>query len=239
MNPPRPLLRQLYYWILPTLFMGALVALYFSGRPELVDVIAPRIAPWSEHGNREFGLLENAQHLILAIAALVLFRGALRVTVPLQRFGFVMLAAAFTLMLLEEIDYGLHYWEWWQGQVVFNDSRNLHNRGDTTQRLKVAADAINLLWFLVLPLLALRLNNPWLRYFAPPTLILSTVAVALGVSHLTHQLADLGLQPQIAGAPRLALAGNVSEFRETVVYYVWLLYAYEVVVRRRWPGASG
>lgn len=239
MNPERPWLRHLFYWALPALYMGTLVALHFSGRPELVDFIAPRVAPWSYHGNREFGLLENAQHLILALMAIIVLRGAWRADALLQRIGFLLLGAGFVLMLLEEIDYGLHYYEWWRGEVVFDGPRNLHNEGDTTQRLKVAADTVNLLWFVVLPLAALRARSLWLRYLIPPPLILSTVAVALGISQLAHYLADLGLQPQISGGPRLALAGNVSEFRETVVYYIWLLYVHEVVVRRRWPGDDG
>ncbi len=236
MTAASPLSRHLWYWVLPALYMLALVTLYFSRRPELVDFIAPRVAPWLKHGNREFGLVENTQHVILALIAFLFLRGGLRAAVPLQRLGFLVLGAGFVLLLLEEIDYGLHYYEWWVGAWVFKDLRNLHNVGETTQQLKVLADTANLLWFVVLPLAALRLRNAWLRYLAPPPLILATVAVALLVSRLAHELTALGLQPMLGEAPRLALAGNVSEFRETVVYYVWLLYVHELVTRRLWPG---
>lgn len=231
--------RHVFYWLLPALFMGLLVAMYFSGQPWLVDFISPRLGPWGAHGNREFGLVENAQHLILLAIAAIFLHGAWRAQAVLQRAGFCLLGLLFVIMLLEEIDYGLHYYEWWQGRVVEKvaGERNLHNRGDTTQTLKVIADSANLLWFVVLPLLALRLRQRWIDYLAPPVLILATVAVALVISAIAHKLRELGLEPQLVdGRLRLALAYNISEFRETVTYYVWLLYVFEVVNRRQWPG---
>ncbi|MGH8529037.1 MAG: hypothetical protein ACRETN_04220 [Nevskiales bacterium] len=240
MNPERPLLRHLFYWVLPALYMSALVALYFSGRPELVDVIAPRVAPWDYHGNRELGLLEFSEHLILALIAVIFLRAAWQPGAHLRRAGCLLLGVGFVLFLLEELDYGLHFYEWWRGEVVFRGARNLHNRGDLTQILKVAADTVNVVWFIVLPLLALRLRHRWVSYLAPPLLILSTVAVALGVSETVHTLAKSGFVPLVGdGEPRLALHGNLSEFRETTVFYVWLLYVHEVVTRRRWPGDDG
>ncbi len=233
--------RHLYYWLLPALVMGLLVAMYFSGQSWLVDFISPRVGPWQPHGNREFGLVENTQHLVLLAIALIFLRGAWRAEAQLQRIGCFLLGLLFVAMLLEEIDYGLHYYEWWQGRVVRKvpGERNLHNRGDTTQMLKVIADTANLLWFVVLPLVALRVRRRWLSYLAPPLLILSTVAVALLISQAAHELRDLGLEPRLAdGRPRLALIYNISEFRETIVYYIWLLYVHEVVNRRRWPGSA-
>lgn len=233
--------RHLYYWILPALVMSLLVAMYFSGQPWLVDFISPPVGPWGAHGNRELGLVETAQHLMLLAIALIFVRGAWRAEAAVQRIGCVLLALLFTAMLLEELDYGLHYYEWWQGRIErkIPGERNLHNRGDTTQTLKVIADAANLLWFVVLPLVALRLRQRWLSYLAPSVWILSTVAVALLISQMAHELRELGLEPRLPdGRLRLALAYNVSEFRETVVYYIWLLYVHEIVNRRRWPLAQ-
>ena len=59
---------------------------------------------------------------------------------------------------------------------------------------------------------------------------LLTVLSMVLVSKLAHTLNDSDLLPMHANR------SSMSEFREIFVYYIGLLYVYELVYHRRWPG---
>lgn len=206
-----------------------MVGLYFSGSHSLVDWIAPRTVLRPDYGDRELGLLENAQHLILLITLIVIARGLPKIEHPLPRAGFIGAFFVIAIMLAEEIDYGAHYWDFMTQTERFEGNFNLHNTGEATQTLKQISDLSMLCWFLLLPLSTVFIKSRWLNYLSPPRLIMLTVLSALLVSQLAHALDDRGL------AIRGPLSGNISEFRELFTYYIWLLYCI-AMISRPWPG---
>ena len=110
------------YALLPLCVSLALIFAYFSGIRILQEVVAPA-------RNREFGLLENLQHLLLLGCVVPAMLLAWRERRPGFRIFFGLIGIAALFAFVEEIDYGLHYYE-----AVANVPpaeravvRNLHN----------------------------------------------------------------------------------------------------------------
>lgn len=214
------------YWILPSLVILGMILAFFSGIPLLRQVIAPDFS-------REFGLLESAQHVVLLVTVLFAIHGYRQSGTGTERLGFGVLILAFAFLLLEEINYGMHYWNFMTGQPLMPDARglefNLHNKISTSP-IKSTANLVLLVGFVILPL-AVRDRAPgWLRYVTPPRLLIATILCSVFLSQLAHYLDD------ISGDASHALGNNIAEFRETFIYYIGLMYVYTLVRRRRWPG---
>ncbi|MDJ0976505.1 MAG: hypothetical protein QNJ98_18750 [Planctomycetota bacterium] len=205
---------------LPAGVLLALVGMYFSGSHVLQEAVAPAV-------NREFGILETLQHLLLVAFGILVARLAWRAPRGIERVLFSVATAGAIFMFLEEIDYGLHYYEALAGVDPADRAtvRNLHNirRGsgdELADIIKKAGDLLVLVWFVVLPLIAPRLKSPLLRRLAPSRWLIATVAVAFLASRLAHAIGD-------TGAPTNgALDKALGEFRELGTYYAWTLYAF-------------
>lgn len=219
--------RHFYYWILPTFYITTVALLYFTGIPLLQTIVAPDV-------NRELGLLESTQHLlILGVIGMGVYglRGA---QVGMEKLGFTLVIFLGTIQFLEEINYGQHY------LIAFSDDpekyRNaiwsVHNQGISSP-LKRVGDAVILLYFFLFPLLAGSRWPAWLRYLAPPRLIALTVLVSVLVTKFFHFVSDN------TPVNNSAFITGVSEFRETFIYYFVLVYVRELAMNRRWPGFSG
>lgn len=226
-------IKHLLFWGLPCLYSLLVMGLYFSGSHELVDWVTPRTMthPWSEQGDRELGILENAQHLLLLAGIIVLLRGLPRAVHWLQRVGIVGASFVLLFMLLEEISYGHHYWDFITSAEQFEGDMNYHNTSKNTNRMKQIADLVMVIWFLFLPFIAAASKSVWLKYFAPTRMFFFTIIAAVCMSKFAHYLDDQGL------AVRTSLSNNISEFRELFTYYIWLLYCI-LMVRQPWPGAA-
>jgi hypothetical protein len=221
---PTGIRKHVIYWILPALVVLVLMAMYFSGIDPLRQAVAPRL-------NREFGLLENIQHMIL-IAIIVLGYRALRASrSQLRRSMFLFIVVVTAWMFLEEVDYGLHWWELAAGVPPEDRAtvRNLHNIGGTTQDIKFVGNTVMILLFVVLPFVGRKSASAWWRYFRPSRFLVITAVVTFLLARLAHYLADGGYYPD---GP---ISSNISEFREVMVYYVWLVY-FCSLARRPWPG---
>jgi len=211
-----------------------LIGLYFSGLHSLQQIIAPTIDGLIFSQWREFGLLEFIQNgLLLAINAVFLV--AIIKRKPLiEKLFFAVGLAAFSFLFLEEIDYGLHYYEFFTGQSWTTGTRNWHNQWndgvENATRLKKATDAVTALWFVLIPLLGLykpigqRLKT---LNIVPSTWFISGFLVALMCSNLAHYLDDQGYAT-INGVPG-NLTKTIAEFRETSIYYLYLLYAIQLI----------
>jgi hypothetical protein len=220
--------RHFFYWILPTGFVLALVMLYFTGGPVARSVLAPGF-------NRELGVLESTQHLLILAVLLVVWRGFRNARDAWERLGFGLVFALGSFQLLEEINYGQHYLMALQGipRDGFARAWSLHNQGGNSSRIKTFSDIVMAVYFVVLPLVANRRFPAWLRYLAPPRLMVATILCMVLVSKLAHRLNDA----QVLADHQLG--NSISEFREIFVYYIGLLYVYELVYRRHWPGWKG
>jgi hypothetical protein len=218
-----PFYRHFIYWMLPTAITALLVLFYFSGIGPLRDLVAPPI-------NREYGLLENLQLAIILSAAGVGIVGMRRAGTTFERAAFGLFSVGSLFILLEEMDYGLHFWEF-----VFGSSdltiRNIHNQDDNLRLFKRTAAVITGAFFVVLPLAATRIRHPLVRYFAPDPMIVTTVVAGIVVGEVAHYL-------QTGHYPNGPLDRNISEFRETFTYYMVLLYSADLALHRKWPGLA-
>ena len=223
---PTGIQKHFVYWIFPTLIVAVLMAMYFSGIDWLRQIVAPRI-------NREFGLLENIQHLILIAIMVMAIRSVRSSTAGLRKWMFIFIFVVTSWMFLEEVDYGLHWWELIAGTPPEERAvlRNLHNIGGTTQDIKFVGNTVMITLFVLLPFVGRKSDWKWWRFFRPSRHLAITAVATFFLARLAHYLADQGFYPD---GP---ISSNISEFREVMVYYVWLVY-FCVLSRRPWPENS-
>ncbi len=212
--------------ILPLVVTTALIAMYFSGNGWLQGLVAPQF-DYTSHG-REFGILENLQHLLLLICIVFCWKGFRgNVAVLRSRWIWLCVAVAFAFLLLEEIDYGIHYYEFLNRELKVEEGqmRNLHNQGEVTRFLKRIETACVIAFFVVFPFIPPnRLSAFWSR-LQPTRWFVGTCIVMIICSKAAHLLHDLGF------AGKDPLNSNVSEFRELVLYYLFANYLFELVFR--------
>ncbi len=206
--------KHVIYSLLPAAFMAAVIIMYFSGVPWMQATIAPEI-------NREFGLIENVQNGLLVATLLMSIVSARREMAPLRKAAFAGIAFWSAFLFLEEIDYGLHYWEFISGRPAELDVRNVHNEG-FTQDFKTTAYILIGSIFVVLPLLRSKVRFKWLSDFIPSRWVILTVALVVITPEVAHFLDDVGFG---AGG---ALHKNIGEFGETVIYYLLFVYVLEI-----------
>lgn len=222
----------LLFLVVPACFNLLLVSLYYSGHPGLQYLVAPQI-DWLHHRSwREFGLLEMLQNLLL-LAIVVLFAiAAMRRCNWLEKLFYFIGALLMLFLLLEEIDYGIHYYEFLTGKQVAIDGqyRNIHNLQIDGRslggRLKKVANVVTIVWFILVPILAGRANLGPLQRLVPRRWFILGFAVSLLFSSLAHHLDQLGLD--VIDGVEGALKHNVSEFREASTYYLYFLYALQL-----------
>lgn len=202
--------RHFIYWILPSIFVGATIAGYFSGTDALREIVAPRI-------NREFGLLENMELVPIAITVLGAIYGFRRAQTRLERMLFAIIAVVSIFIFLEEIDYGLHFYEYLTGADRAS-IRNIHNGGGRLAIFNNVAGVVIAIFYVALPLFGPYSDNKVIRYFTPPKLIVVTVVCSFMASTVAHYLNRAGYYP------KGSLDGNIAEFREFFTYYLTMLY---------------
>ena len=217
--------KHFIYWILPSLVVLLCMLIYFFDIFGLSYIIAPEY-------NREFGVVENIQLIIIIAIIVIAIKSLLKAKVIWLKIAFVILLLGSVFIFLEEIDYGLHYYEYFMGKTaaelkaeVYNKDniRNIHNSFDVTNQIKVFA-YILLGFICLLPLLLRRVNfnNDWIDLLAPKHyLIYTLIAMAL-----LNQLA-LYIEKTLKSEEINSLNSNVSEFEEVFIYYIVFLYVLE------------
>jgi hypothetical protein len=207
--------QHLYYWVLPLVAGWIFTAMYFSGIGWMAQIIAPTY-------DREFGLLENLDAVLILCTLVVAIRVAFLPMRPVFRVAVVLACIVTGFMFLEEIDYGLYWIEWMRGISPGQGARirNLHNQGQNryTSDLKAAANVILAALFVILPYVD-RLKRFWLvKMVSPSKMILFTV-IAIVLMALTHQ----SLEPFNLPTNHV-LDSNQSEFEELLIYYTFFVY---------------
>ena len=217
--------KHFIYWILPSIVTLSCTLIYFYNLFGLEDFIAPRV-------NREFGLIENIQLLLLILIFITALKGFHTRTEKIEKYGFMLVAILTAWMFLEEIDYGLHYYDHLTGKqeitkvVVFDkEVRNIHNNGPMQNLFKLTAYGVIIIFFVIFPLLPPRYKQryPVLNFLSPSKLIITTATSLL----ILNQIA-LYLYKKY-NTPTSALTANVSEFEEIMIYYIVFLYLREIV----------
>jgi hypothetical protein len=199
--------------------------LYYFNLFGLEEIIAPRI-------NREFGVVENIQLVLLVFIFLFALKGVRRREEKIEKYAFLAIAIFTLILFLEEIDYGLHYYDYFTGKhemtkvVVFdNEVRNIHNNGSMQNIFKLVAYGVIIIFFVVFPFIpqSIKTKFPLLNFLSPSKYVVITAVCLL----LLNQLA-LYFYHRYNSLTK-ALSGNVSEFEEIMIYYIILLYMGELV----------
>ena len=223
------------YGGIPLGVSAVLLLLYFSGIQSLQQIVIPYVEGIYGNSMREFGLLENLQNVVLLVMFVICLKGMRIQLGKLWKVALSGLACFTLLVLLEEIDYGLHYYEYVMGIEAKDaaESRNLHNVRDRTSTIKQLVDLAMLIFFVIMPFALRKSEQPLVKHFLADRYSVITLLVGLIVSEVAHSLNDIGMSFQ--GIDN----HNTSEFRELVTYYLCLLYYFEVIVKRRWGSDAG
>jgi hypothetical protein len=219
------------HFIAPLTVMLALIAMCYSGVRLLETIVVmPYLEGIAPASRRELGLLETLHNVLILVAFIVAVRSAIRTRVPLARAFFAVFAAGSLFMLLEEMDYGLHYYEWIAGVPPEQSAevRNIHNQG-LSSPMKSVGNLLQILGFVVAPLALWRVRLPWVRYFVPSAYFLLTMLCALITSRVGHTFEHR--------AEAIGFANNIGEFREAVTYYMAMLYVIQLS-RKAPPGSD-
>jgi len=207
------------YWIFPSILSGIFIYMYFSGIPFLQELVSPSI-------NREFGLLENVQLIFLLICISLSIKGITKSQIKFDKLIFTLLALGFTFLFLEEIDYGLHYLEFFNLREAETEVRNLHNQGNLLGYMKKTMYAVVFIFFIILPFLQEKFNKFYLATWIPSKLIIIT-AMCLTI---WSQIAQFIYHSTIE--TNNSLEKNISEYEELLVYYLFLVYVIEMIQRK-------
>lgn len=220
--------KHFLYWILPSAITLTCIFIFFFDLFGLSKVIAPEF-------NREFGVVENLQLILLLIVSVIAYKGIRSSTNKNARRVFRVIAAMSVFMFLEEIDYGLHYIDYinlpaeqvTSTMLIDYDTeiRNLHNNGKGQNISKLIAYSLVIICFVIVPLIPGKVKNryPVIKYLSPSLFIVSTAISILIINNIALYLY------QNYEYTNQALKGNVSEFEEIMIYYIFLVYIGELV----------
>lgn len=217
--------KHFFYWILPSVVVGLCMVVYFFDVFGLAFLIAPDF-------NREFGVLENLQLAILLVLIIVLIRYWKGAEVAIYRWIFAVMFMGTVFVFLEEIDYGLHYWDYLSGKSSLetkketwdpNIVRNFHNQGKIADYMKLGVYLAFILILVVPIVLKNRLSNlTWVSWIAPNPYFILTLISMLVLNNLAMYI-DRHLKTSTLDS----LNSNISEFEEVFIYYIILLYVKE------------
>lgn len=226
-----------FFWLL-VVGNAVFIGCYFSGIKTLQQLVAPTInkANFRFEQMREFGALENTQNLLLLAIIITLAYGIkFSSTLPLKSF-FAVGVGAFIFLLLEELDYGLHFYKLFSGELADKQYFSWHNQWDNNglenaTKLKRANDAINALWFFVIPLFFIgvkssKITSTFIYKIIPNIWFPLGFIVAFICSKSAHQLDELGFG--MINGVNGNLNATIAEFRETSIYYLYFLYAIQL-----------
>ena len=214
-----------------------MMGLYFSGNEFLQNLIVPQMVGLEVNSWREFGLLEMLQNLFLLSVIVILSYGLISQTSFLDKGLYLLAILVFVFLFLEEIDYGLHYYEFITGNSLGDQPRNWHNQEgadghQNTRKIKKIADAALVLMFVLVPLLCtftpLKKSLGKLN-FIPVIYFLWAIIISFLLSKFAHFLNDLDFG--VVNGAQGKIYKNISEFRETSMYYIYVLYALQLVGR--------
>lgn len=219
--------------IVPTILNTVLIGMYFSGVKIAQQIVAPSVHGLPIRSWREYGLVEQLQNVFL-LSIIVFFIVQLWQRKQLiEKAVFFVGAMVITFLFLEEIDYGIHYYELYIGHEadVAEKARNWHNKGEVGEHnvsyLKRVIDLITICWFCILPLLARKRNLGRLHALIPSIWFIVVFTISLVFSNVAHYFQSI--QFDVINGQTGNLLGNISEFRETITYYAYLLYALQLV----------
>ncbi len=175
----------------------------------------------------------NTENLLVLSITVLFIRAAFQRDSILEKLFFITGAFIFLFLLLEEIDYGLHFYSYLTGNATEITNYNWHNLKSIGKRqngtyLKKISDLAMIIWFILFPLLNKKISFPArLKAVIPSPWFILALLIAFATSSLAHYLDSLDWD--IIKGVQGSLYGNTSEFRETNTYYICLLYAIQLI----------
>ena len=223
--------KNIYFFIvIPIVLNIILVGCYFSGISLLQHIVSPN----DGFLTRESGLLEQLQNIYLLFILFIFTKNIIKREQKDEKIFFTLLSIVFLFLFLEEIDYGLNLYEFFLGHASGIELRNWHNQTVDGHRQNVSyfkqlIDIANIIWFVLIPLLAYKINFqiPILKSLMPNRFFIIGFILTALYSSITHSLDNMGLS--IINGEGGSLTGNISEFREHNTYYLYLLYALQII----------
>lgn len=218
--------KHLIYWILPSVLVITFIIFYYFNIFDLANIISPEY-------NREFGVVENLQLLIIIGIIYVSVRSLSMAKSILEKFVFGGIVLLSLFIFLEEMDYGLHIYDHFSGKSIENiqeakldksQVRNLHNQGHYSNIILWGVYISYVLIILALPVVLKKkkYSNKYLEWIIPSRYL----AYALIAMAIVNRIA-LNFDKTLDHS-NMSLSKNVSEFEEIFIYYIALLYLYEL-----------
>lgn len=105
--------------------------------------------------NRELGILELLQSIVLLLTLFVSYKQS-RLTTGNRRLIWIAITLVLMLVLLEETDYGLHYFDYLMGNQPYTTNlpftfRNIHNQSNNLMIIRVTTLILQIVVFGLLP----------------------------------------------------------------------------------------
>lgn len=215
------------YFFFPLAITIPMILMYFSNVPVLQHIVSPEFEGIFWHSNREFGLLENLQHVTLFVMFVIALR-AMIIAKGWGRAAVAVLAAFILLVFMEELDWGRHYYEFFTGvpEEEAREVRNWHNVGSRTELTKIAVSGLMVALFLVAPTALAGSAFPLVRLLTPDKYAGFGLAAMLVASATIYALEQGGF-----GTPG-TLDRDLNEFREILTYYLFAAFLFDVFERR-------
>tara|TARA_B110000046_G_scaffold113818_1_gene121085 strand:- start:12327 stop:13031 length:705 start_codon:yes stop_codon:yes gene_type:complete len=210
------------YWQFPLIVSVLLVLMNYSGIQLFTELVSPNV-------NREFGLLENLQLLLIATTFVYIIKAIRLKDFWFEKLTYTVLSLFFLVLFLEEIDYGIHYYEYFIKGVEEDKSivRNFHNQGDNNFYLRQSSYVVMVLVFVLLPLLRRKIKNSVIHHISASSSIIYSFLVYLFIGQLSRWMPKFGMPVNES------LRGNHQEFEELVLYYIILLFVYEIAISKK------
>lgn len=205
------------YWGFPLLLSLILMICYFQGPDWLQELAASSY-------NREFGLVENTENAILLCIVYFAFRLLNRPHSKRLRLPYLLILFAALFVFLEEIDYGYHYINYLNDADARQRSinHNIHNLPDVNNQLRLIYYILIAVFVIILPyFLSFRLPSLLVHFVADIRLQLTVLAFLI-ISKMA------GIFNDLSHYTNMALDGNISEFEELPLYYLFLVYIYNL-----------
>ena len=217
---------------IPLLFNLIFMGLYFSGIESLQFLMAPEVEGIPASSWREFGIMEQSQNIFLLCGVFLFSWATIKRTATLEKVFFGMGTAVLLFLFLEEMDYGIHLIHYFSNTPLETTRFSWHNQktfsGHENERyLKKIADIAGVICFFILPLLKSRITSHAIKSIIPSLWFIPLLVISFLVSSMAHFLDDQGLA--VINMATGGLKNNISEFRETTTYYIYLMYAFQLV----------
>ena len=217
---------------IPILTNLLFIGLYFSGIEYAQQIVAPTIDWLSSNSWREFGILEQLQNIYLLTIIIIFVIGIFKKTLMFKRILFISGFLVILFIFLEEIDYGIHFYDFFIGHSSAIDVRNWHNQETFTSGkqnvayLKQIIDFIMIIWFVLLPIFSYKISYSPIKKLIPSPWFIIGFIISFLCSRFAHFLQDMGWD--VINSISGNLHNNISEFRETTNYYLYMLYVIQL-----------